>query len=114
MAAQIYLGGAAFEHKDYDRFLELSKSALKMSPQDPRLLATVASGLACKYATTGLPEYRTQAEQALAQAREQSLSAEEKANYEEYAERIVYRLNSREIIDKDVYDRRFRQKKGQP
>ena len=38
-------------------------------------------------------------------------SADEMASFTEYAERIQYRLDSREIISKPEYDRRFRQKK---
>jgi hypothetical protein len=43
------------------------------------------------------------------QARTLSLSSpEEAARFDEYAERIPYRLDSRVIIDKDEYHRRFR------
>lgn len=103
--------GAAFERNDYDGFLQLSRDALKVNPEDPTAVEEVASALACKYAVTGSPEFRSQAEQALAQAQALTLQAPDgKARFEEYAERIRYRLKTREIIDTDEYNRRFRRK----
>jgi hypothetical protein len=102
--------GVAFNHKDYDTFLRLSEAVLARAPGDPMAAGGVASALACKYAVTGDPEYRKQAEQMLEKAKvlaQQSPQA--KAAFEEYAERIRYRLESRVIIDKPEYDRRFRQ-----
>ena len=103
-------GSVAFDHKDYDTFLRLSQAQLDNSPGDPVLTAGVASGLACKYAVTGDLAYRKQAEQFLEKARQLAQgSPESKARFDEYAERINYRLESRVIIDKPEYDRRFRQ-----
>jgi hypothetical protein len=103
-------GGVAFDHKDYDGFLRLYQTSWEKNPEDAHLAGGVASALACKYAVTGDPSYRKQAEQILEKARELSQhSAEEKAQFEEYAERTRYRLESRVIIDKTEYDRRFRQ-----
>jgi len=39
-------------------------------------------------------------------------SPEDMASFTEYSERIRYRLESRQIIDKTEYDRRFRQKEA--
>jgi len=100
----------AFNHKDYDSFLRLSQALLDRYPSDPNVVGGVASALACKYAATGDPSYRKQAEEMLEKARLLALgSPEQKAHFEEYAERINYRLQSRVIIDKPEYDRRFRQ-----
>jgi hypothetical protein len=105
--------GAAFDRKDYDGFLQLSRERLKRNPTDPSAMGSVASALACKYAVTGSLEFRSQAEQTLAQAQALAQgSSENKAAVEEYAERIRYRLETREIIDKDEYDRRFRRKEA--
>lgn len=104
-----FAGAAAFEQKDYDAFLDLSRKALQMKPQDPESIAMVGSALACKYAVTGDPMFRTQAEEMLAQAQSLSGSTPElKSRFEEYSERIRYRLDSREIISRKEYDRRFR------
>jgi hypothetical protein len=103
-------GGVAFDHKDYDGFLRMYQAAWERHPEDSHLAGGVASALACKYAVTGDPEYRKQAEQMLEKARVLAQrSPEEKADFEEYAERTRYRLESRVIIDKPEYDRRFRQ-----
>jgi DNA-directed RNA polymerase subunit RPC12/RpoP/tetratricopeptide (TPR) repeat protein len=106
-------GGDAFERKDYDTFLSAQRQALALLPDQPRLMAGVASALACKYAVTGDIAFRAEAESLLARA--QSLaegSPEEEASYDEYAERIRHRLTSRVIIDKAEYGRRFRVRPG--
>jgi hypothetical protein len=110
VAALVYKGGDAFERKDYDLFLATTREALALMPDEPRLVASVASALACKYAVSGDPAYRVEAESLLARAG--TLSAQrspaEQADHAEYAERIQHRLTSRLIIDRDEYNRRFR------
>ena len=110
VGAILYKGSDAFERKDYDTFLTTSRAALALMPDEPRLIAGVASALACKYALTGEPAYRVEAESLLARAGTLSAQrpADEQASHAEYAERIQHRLASRIIIDKDEYDRRFR------
>ena len=84
---------------------------MEKTPDDPAAAGAVASALACKYAVTGDPEFRKQAEQMLDKAQTLAQqSPQSKASFDEYAERIRYRLQTREIIDKEEYDRRFRQK----
>jgi tetratricopeptide (TPR) repeat protein len=109
VSALLFDGRVAYDRKDYDALLQVSRDALARLPDNPTLVAGVASALACKYAVTGNPEFRHEAERLLVQARTLSLSSpEEAARFDEYAERIPYRLDSRVIIDKDEYDRRFR------
>jgi hypothetical protein len=104
---------AAYERKDYDAFLQLSRAALAKIPDSPTLVSGVASALACKYAVTGNVAFRVEAESLLAHAHTLAMSSpEEMARYDEYAERIRYRLDTRVIIDKDEYDRRFRSTPG--
>jgi hypothetical protein len=111
--AQTMDGHVAFDRKDYDTFLRLTQVALAKAPNDPGAEGFVASALACKYAVTGDPEFRRQAEELLDKAQlHAQRSPEDVARYQEYAERIRYRLDSREIIDKPEYDRRFRQKEA--
>ena len=103
-------GAVAFDNKDYDALLRITQAAIQMTPDDPQAEGFVASALACKYAVTGDPEFRKQAEETLQKAEALARkSPEEMASFKEYAERIRYRLNSRVIIDKVEYDRRFRQ-----
>jgi hypothetical protein len=58
---------------------------------------------------TGEIAYRKQAEEMLRSAEQQTQgNVEARKSYQEYAERIRYRLDTREIIDKPEYDRKFR------
>jgi tetratricopeptide (TPR) repeat protein len=112
VGALLTKGGEAFDRRDYDTFLATSRQALALAPDEPRMIAGVASALACKYAVTGDVRYRTEAESLLVQAQAAAEgSAEDKASHDEYAERIRHRLATRVIIDKDEYNRRFRTKK---
>lgn len=113
--AAVFNARAAFYSKDYDAALKFSDAAWHRNPNDPNLSASLASALACKYAVTGDPQFRTQAEQMLAKARELSdRSPADHAAYLQYSPRIVYRLESRQIIDNAEYDRRFGQKGAKP
>ena len=109
--AETFEEGVAFEAKDYDKFLAITQKQWQGYPSS-RTAAAVASALACKYAVTGDPNFRKQSEDMLETARQKvgSDSAEQKG-FQEYAERIRHRLDSRQIISKTEYDRRFR--KGQ-
>jgi tetratricopeptide (TPR) repeat protein len=109
IASEGYTGGAAFVKKDYDGFLSHSTAALQMDPNNPDLLGTEASALAAKYASTGAPEFQARAEEDLKKAEHLSQSDPKgKVRFDEYSERIRYRLQTREIIDRDEYNRRFR------
>jgi len=113
VAAESADEGVAFEAKDYDRFLAIAQ---KQWQQDPSAgdAAAVASALACKYAVTGDSNFRQQAEQMLETARQKvGTDPEGQKSFQEYAERIRYRLDSRQIISKMEYDRKFRQGQAQ-
>lgn len=111
--AETFDEGTAFEAKDYDKFLTIAQKQWKEQPSSVTAGA-VASALACKYAATGDPQYRQQAEEMLKASRQKvgSDPAEQK-NFQEYAERTHYRLDSRQIISKTEYDRKFRKVQGQ-
>jgi hypothetical protein len=106
--AEMFDAGAAFERKDYDTFLAIAQKQWKENPGS-ETAASVASALACKYAATSDPTYKTQSENMLQESeRRNSQDPEAKKAFQEYAERIRYRLESRQIISKSEYDRRFR------
>jgi tetratricopeptide (TPR) repeat protein len=112
--AQEFDESDAFTRADYDRFLAIATSLEEAHPESPVYRAEVASALACKYAKTGDMAWRQKAEEMLEESRQLSqASPETMKGYEEYAERIRYRLDSREIIDTPEYNRRFRAGKGQ-
>jgi DNA-directed RNA polymerase subunit RPC12/RpoP len=113
VGALLIKGGDAFEHKDYDTFLTTSREARTLMPEEPRLIAGVASALAAKYAVTGNAAYRAEAESLLAVAETVAQrSAEDKTAYDEYAERIRHRLATRIVINGEEYNRRFRAKEA--
>jgi hypothetical protein len=100
--------GTAFEQHDYDTFLLIAQKMWKAYPNGGTA-GSVASALACKYAVTGDPALRKQSEEMLRESEKRSEQDEQwKKAYPEFAERTRYRLNSREIISKTEYDRRFR------
>lgn len=106
--ATVIEAGLAFNRKDYDSFATLARQSWDTYPSSAMTAAQYASALACKYAVTGDDAFRIQAEQVLEKARV-LCTADQKANFAEFEERFQYRLKTRVIIDKDEYDRRFRQ-----
>jgi tetratricopeptide (TPR) repeat protein len=103
-----YDAGVAFARKDFDTFLALAEKDWKLWP------ATVTAGelssaLACKYVLTGNSSYRQQSEDMLAKAKEMSAGNKEALDsLAEFEERNRYRLETRQIITKFEYDRKFR------
>ncbi|HWR16974.1 MAG TPA: hypothetical protein VN577_19250 [Terriglobales bacterium] len=104
---KVFEVGLAFDHKDYDKFLSLAQESYRTKP-DSMSTAQVASALACKYAVTGEPQFRTDAEQMLAKARDLATDDTQTTEYQEYYERIMHRLDSREIISREEYNRKYR------
>jgi hypothetical protein len=108
-AAQELDEGVAFVHQDYDGFLAITGKLWNAHPDSARYSGEMASALACKYAVTGDISWRQKAEGMLEKSRQLlPQSPEALKAFQEYEERIRYRLDSREIIDKAEYDRRFR------
>lgn len=96
--------GAAFERKNYDRFLELAQAAVAREPNNPMAHAQAASALACLYATRGDLRFKHDAEAKLMEAKRLNLDAVETSHYED---RIRFRLETREIIDRQEFASRF-------
>ena len=110
-AAESLDGGAAFERGDFDSFLAISQNMWK-EHNGADTAAQLASAFACKYAVSGVADFRGQAVEMLDKARQLAQGdAEALKSLEEYAPRIQYRLDSRKIITKQEYDRRFRSSK---
>ncbi len=96
--------GAAFDSKDYDRFLAAAKSLAAKSPDDPLSQAALSSAYACKFAQTGDEELEKQSLECLQKARAKSKND---AALKDYEQRILHRLQSREVISGDEFKRRF-------
>jgi Tetratricopeptide repeat len=107
-AAESFEEGVAFFKRDYDAFLTIAERLWKQQNL-PETAAAMASALACKYAITADIRYRQQSEEMLEKARQLAHgNAEALKGLDEFGERNHYRLESREIISKQEYDRRFR------
>jgi Tetratricopeptide repeat len=110
LAASIpyFEGGSAFYRKDYDRLLSIAEANWKAQPASSDAAATLAGALSCKYAATGDASFRARTEEMMEKARQLSQGdAAAQQSFQEYSERIKHRLDTREIIDKHEYDRRF-------
>ena len=99
--------GVAFDRKDYDQFLAKAKVVMDRNPKDHGAVASVASAFACKWAVTGDEGFRQEALKHLDQAKR--LAGIENPAFKEYQGRILYRLDSREIISREEHQRRFPQ-----
>jgi len=96
--------GAAFEARDYDGFLAAAQAVERQQPNDCMSVATVASAWACKYAQAGDAVARQNALSHLEQARKITPTRPE---FKEYENRIMHRLQSREIITREEFVQRF-------
>jgi hypothetical protein len=107
-AAEAFDEGVAFARHDYDAFLAIAEKQWKEQSM-PQTAAAVASALACKYAVTGDIAYRQQSEKMLEKARELANgNAEMIQNLDEFSERNRFRLETRQIIGREEYNRKFR------
>ncbi len=97
--------GAAYDRRDFDSFLAKAQQALAQHKGDPMSTAAVSSAYACKYAVTGYPSFKTQSLQTLEQAK--SLAGGKVQQLKEYEERILCRLETREILSTAEYRKRF-------
>ncbi|MEN6426931.1 MAG: hypothetical protein ABFE13_16370 [Phycisphaerales bacterium] len=97
-------GAAAFDARDYDGFLNASRSLDVKFPSDPMCKSGLASALACKYAVTGDDVFRKEALACLEQAKE---LAKNDPAFQEYEDRIRYRIHSQEIITRSEFHQRF-------
>ena len=108
ISAQLADANAAFDRKDYDSFLVATQHLWNEHPSS-LAAAELASALACKYAETGDAAYRAKSEAMLQLAQQEAQKdPQSMKEFQEYSERIRYRLTSREIIDTPEYNRRFR------
>lgn len=107
-AAESLDAGAAYERADFDSFVRISANQWKEQPSS-FTAAQLSSAFACKYALTGTSDFRSQSEAMLDKARQLAQTDVGAVNsLAEYEPRIRYRLDSRKIISKQEYDRRFR------
>jgi tetratricopeptide (TPR) repeat protein len=92
-----------FDARDYDSFLRLAQQELRRTPKVATAAAQVASAYACKYAVTGDESFRASALAMLEEAKK----LEGSASLPEYEARIRHRLQTREIISREEFQRRY-------
>jgi hypothetical protein len=97
--------GLAFDRRDYDSFLDLSQQWVKTHPGESSGIASVASAYACKYAASSDPQFRDAAMKNLELAK--GLAGEHMDEFKEYENRILHRLQTREIITRQQFKKRF-------
>jgi tetratricopeptide (TPR) repeat protein len=96
--------GSAFNEKDYDAFLSAAKEMISKKPDDHLSHGMLASAYACKYAVTSDMTFYEQAMATLDRARSMSKGD---PSFKEYEERILYRLNTQEILTSQEFHKRF-------
>ncbi len=101
--------GTAFDAKDYSRFLSLAEGWEANHPDSAMAVAQTASALACKYSATGDKSFLTKSLEKLKKAGELDRKELEENRF---AERILFRLKSREVITLKEYERRFPEKQN--
>jgi hypothetical protein len=94
----------AFDKGEYDRFLELAMKLHSEEPSHPMHLGQVGSAYACKYAQAGNEEFKQKAFEYVEKAKQEPVEGFDVAEYEQ---RIMHRLETREIIDRDEFLKRF-------
>ncbi|MBE0537170.1 MAG: hypothetical protein IH624_16025 [Phycisphaerae bacterium] len=92
----------AFDNKDYGEFLRLSLDLLAQLPGNPTAIAQAGSAHACMYAAEGRPEDRQKALDFLARAEEINRQDPD-PTFDEYRERIIHRIETRQIITAEAY-----------
>lgn len=94
--------GLAFDNKEYDKFLERCVKYKQNNPNNPIAAAQVASAYACLYAVDGTEESKQNAMDHLLKA-EILCKADMLEHFTEYKERILYRIETREVLTRDEY-----------
>lgn len=95
--------GAAFDKGDYDGFLRHSRESLSKRRDDPIAFGSVASAFACLFVTSGDEAYRDSTLEMLRKAKAISTDT----SFNEYEQRILYRMHSKEIITRAAFYERF-------
>jgi tetratricopeptide (TPR) repeat protein len=103
-----YDEGVAFVNNDYDTYLNLAEKDWKLMPSS-NTASMLSSALACKYAISGDAALRQRSEEMLAKSKELAKGKKQILDkLAEFEERNRYRLETRQLINKSEYDRKFR------
>jgi hypothetical protein len=103
--------GAAFDDKHYDVMLEKAVALAELLPGDRSTKYHLASAYACRYAETGDTTFKDKSLEALAAGDQMAGNGPEidEAARQDFRQRLLFRLATREIIDKKEFAARFPQ-----
>ena len=105
MNAQV---GVAFDQADYDKFLQIAVQMNSRHHENPIYAGQLASAYACKYVETQDEQYKFKSLMELERARMlASAKPELEEHHAEYEQRILHRLHTREIINRDEFYKRY-------
>jgi len=108
VSSGLALAAAALERRDLAEHMLVSVELALRHPEQPFVIAQLASAQAARYAETGAPAQRAEAEATLARALELALPFDaDRRELDRQAERIRYCLASRRILTQRDYERRF-------
>jgi hypothetical protein len=96
--------GSGFDKKDYNLFLTSSKALLQLDSTKADAWASVSSAYACLYSQNGSDSAKALSIRYLNRAKKLDDTS---ADAKEYLGRILYRLDSKQIISKDEFDKKF-------
>ncbi len=96
--------GKCFDEEDYDGFLREASELAERHPGDTMALGQLASAYACKYADTGDDQFKQEALAALEKAR---AAARDDPEFKEYEDRILHRIETREILRREEFNKRY-------
>lgn len=96
--------GAAYDKKDYPMFLKTSRAVLELDSTVAQSWAGVASAYACLYAQNGQDSLKQLSLQYLQKARKMDDTS---AISKDYTGRILYRIDSKQIISRDQFLKKF-------
>lgn len=92
----------AFDNEKYDEFLRLSKLFEDAIPDNATSIAQVSSAYACLYAANGKEEDKENSLEYLKEA--ESINGDSPdAGFEEYRDRILHRIETRQILSAEDY-----------
>jgi hypothetical protein len=96
--------GSGYDKKDYNLFLTSAKAFLQLDTTQAQSWGSVASAYACIYAQNSADSAK---QLSLKYYRKAKILNDSSADAKEYLGRILYRLDSKQIISKDEFDKKF-------
>lgn len=98
--------GSGFDNKDYNLFLTASKNFLQLDTTSAQSWAGVSSAYACLYAQNNIDSLK---QLSLKYFNKAKMLDDTSSGAKEYYELIHYRLNSKQIITRDQFHKKFPQ-----